>query len=268
MTLKICLGGVSGWTGSAVAQAVLAASDMELVSCLSRKYAGQNLSQLPGFAGAPYTVPVYDTVEAALACAPTVYIDYTSAEAVKGNVKAALAQGVHCVVGSSGLSQEAYAELESLALAKGVGLIACGNFSITAALAKHFSLLAAKYLPHREIIDYSHAEKPDAPSGTARELAEALAAVAENQMLFPVSATVGEPGARGAQIKGTPVHSLRLPGYVLAFESIFSMPEERLIIKHEAGKSAAPYVDGTMLAVRRVTSIKGLVRGLDTLLFS
>ena len=143
---------------------------------------------------------------------------------------------------------------------------AAGNFSLTAALAKHFALLA-KHLRSREVIDYAHADKPDAPSGTTRELAEALGDVAQNQLAVPVERTHGDRQARGATIAGTQVHSVRLPGIVLAFEAIFGLPNERLTIRHDAGKGAEPYVNGTLLAVRRVMQVTGLVRGLDRLVF-
>jgi 4-hydroxy-tetrahydrodipicolinate reductase len=73
--------------------------------------------------------------------------------------------------------------------------------------------------------------------------------------------------SRGATVAGTQVHSVRLPGIVLAFETIFGLPNERLTIRHDAGKGAEPYVNGTLLAVRRVMQVTGLVRGLDRLLF-
>ena len=130
------------------------------------------------------------------------------------------------------------------------------------------ALLAAKHLPSWEIIDYAHAGKPDAPSGTARELAEALGAVSCDQLAVPVEQTYGSQEARGATIAGTQVHSVRLPGIVLAFETLFGLPNERLTIRHDAGKGAEPYVYGTLLAVRWVMQTTGLVRGLDHLLFS
>jgi 4-hydroxy-tetrahydrodipicolinate reductase len=160
-----------------------------------------------------------------------------------------------------------YTDIERTAAANRLGVIAAGNFSLTAALAKHFALLAAKHLPSWEVIDYAHAGKPDAPSGTARELAEALGEVAPNQLAVPVERTHGDRQARGATIAGTQVHSIRLPGLVLAFEALFGLSNERLTIRHDAGKGAEPYVNGTLLAVRRVMDVNGLVRGLDRLLF-
>ena len=91
--------------------------------------------------------------------------------------------------------------------------------------------------------------------------------MAQNKLAVPVEQTHGDREARGATIAGTQVHSIRLPGIVLAFETIFGLPNERLTIRHDAGKGAEPYVNGTLLAVRRVMQVDGLVRGLDRLLF-
>ena len=149
-----------------------------------------------------------------------------------------------------------------------VCVIAAGNFSITAALLKHFAGIAARHVPHWEIIDYSHGSKPDAPSGTARELAEFLGDVATNELECPIDDILGPREARGATIGGSQVHSIRLPSYVLSVETVFGLPHERLSIRHDSGSGAEPYVNGTLLAAERVVGMVGLVRGLDTLLFS
>ncbi|HEY9731031.1 MAG TPA: 4-hydroxy-tetrahydrodipicolinate reductase [Drouetiella sp.] len=263
MTLKVCVAGVTGWTGKAVAQAIASADDMQLVAAVSRSAAGTALRQYD----VDSDVQISPTVEVALKTPFDVFVDYTSAASVKSHCLAAVGKGKATIVGSSGLSADDFAEIEKLAKEKNVGVIACGNFSITAALAKHFSLVAAKYLPSWEIIDYASATKLDAPSGTTRELAEDLEKIRTNRLGREIKDVVGHSAARGAQIKGTPVHSLRLPGYTLAFETLFGLPDERLTIRHDAGTSAAPYVDGTMLAIREVLKVKGLIRGLDQLMF-
>lgn len=264
MTLKVCVAGVTGWTGNAVAQAISKADDMQLVSAVSRAAAGKSVREFD----IASDLKITGSVEEALSSPADVLVDYTSAAAVKEHTLLAIEKGIATIVGSSGLNSDDFIEINKLAQEKGVGVIACGNFSITAALAKHFSLLAAKYLPSWEIIDYASATKMDAPSGTARELAEALEQVRQNKLGRQIEDVVGDSTARGAQIKGTPVHSLRLPGYTLAFETLFGLPDERLIIRHDAGEGAAPYVDGTMLALRKVTRVRGLIRGLDQFLFN
>ncbi len=172
------------------------------------------------------------------------------------------------VIGSSGLGEDDFAVIDDVARAAGVGVVAAGNFSITAAMAQAAALLAARWLPNREIIDYASAAKPDAPSGTARELAERLAAVNATTLELPVDRTGGQVEARGATVAGTQVHSLRLPSFVVSTEVVFALPDERLVIRHDAGGTPTPYVAGTLLAVRAAVGRTGLVRGLDTLLLS
>jgi 4-hydroxy-tetrahydrodipicolinate reductase len=257
--------GVSGGTGSAVARAVLASDEFELTGAVARRSAGRDAGELLGLPAKG--VVVASSLGEALARPADVLADFTPPDSVKQRTLEALAGGVRVVIGTSGLTAADYADIERTAAANRLGVIAAGNFSLTAALAKHFALLAAKHLPSWEVIDYAHAEKPDAPSGTTRELAEALGEVGQNKLAVPVERTHGSRESRGASIAGTQVHSVRLPGIVLAFETIFGLPDERLTIRHDAGKGAEPYVNGTLLAVRRVMQVTGLVRGLDRLLF-
>ena len=261
MALGICVGGVSGWTGSAVARGVLDGPDLELSGAIARKSKGEDAGQVLGRAA--IGLAVADSVEAAL----EVYIDYTHPSAVKANVIAALNRGVPAIVGTSGLSAADYAEIAKVADARGLGVVASGNFSVTAALLQHFALIAARHVPEFEIIDYAKSTKPDVPSGTARELAERLGAIAPTNPGVPLDKIIGPKETRGANIGGGRVHSVRLPSYVIAVEAIFGKAGERLTLRHDAGTSAEPYVGGTLLAARRVREIKGLVRGLDTLLF-
>jgi len=265
MAVRVCVAGVSGKTGGEVARAILASKEFDLTGAIACSSAGRDVGYLLGM---PATgIFVSATLEEALVQPADVLVDFTSPGSVKQRTLEALARGVRVVIGTSGLTAADYLEIERKATESRLGVIAAGNFSITAALAKHFALIAAKHLPSWEIIDYAKAEKVDAPSGTVRELAEALGEVAQSKLAVPLDQTHGEKEARGAAIGGTQVHSIRLPGFVIAFESIFGLPHERLTIRHDAGASSAPYVHGTLLAVRKVMRVIGLVRGLDRLLF-
>src|SRR5437763_9353322 len=133
-------------------------------------------------------------------------------------------------------------------------------------MAQAAALLVARFLPNREIIDYASASKEDAPSGTARELAERLAKISTTALGIPVERTGGLVEARGATVAGTQVHSVRLPGFVVSTEVVFALADERLSIRHDAGPTPTPYVAGTLLAVRAAPQRTGLVRGLDSLL--
>jgi 4-hydroxy-tetrahydrodipicolinate reductase len=249
-SIRVCVAGVTGWTGSAVAQAVSEAPDLELVAGVARSDA----SSFSSVAEALDAVPV------------DVLVDYTSAAAVKGNVLEALARGVGVVVGSSGLSEADFGEIDALAQERNVAVIAAGNFSLTAALLLRFAEEAARHLGSWEVIDYASATKPDAPSGTARELAERLGAVRASAFRVPVEDTLGAREARGATVAGTQVHSLRLPSFSVSTEVVFAADGERLSLRHDAGSSAAPYVAGTLMAIRAVPGRVGLTRGLDRML--
>src|SRR5262249_9225287 len=148
----------------------------------------------------------------------------------------------------------------------GVGVIAAGNFSLTAALLLRAASEAARHLESWEIVDFASAGKPDAPSGTARELAERLGDVHAPSRGVPVEGTVRTPGARGAATAGWQVHSVRLPSFVASTEVVFAADGERLTIRQDAGETPAPYVAGTLLAIRSVVGRAGLTRGLDRLL--
>jgi 4-hydroxy-tetrahydrodipicolinate reductase len=248
--IRVCVAGVTGWTGGAVAAAVGGAADLELVAGVSR-------SDPESFST---VAEALDAVEA------DVLVDYTHAGAVKENVLAGLGRGVAVVVGSSGLSADDYAEIDALAREREVGVVAAGNFSLAAALLLRFAVEAAGRFETWEVVDYASAGKADAPSGTARELAERLAEVRTPRLQVAVAETLGARDARGATVAGTQVHSLRLPSFVVSTEVVFAGPGERLTLRHDAGDTPAPYVEGTLLAIRAVPGRIGLTRGLDRLL--
>ena len=91
--------------------------------------------------------------------------------------------------------------------------------------------------------------------------------IAQSKLALEIDQTHGPREVRGATIGGAQVHSVRLPGFIIAFETIFGLPDERLTIRQDAGAGAEPYAVGTLLAVRRVMETTGLIRGLDQLLF-
>ena len=253
--LDICVAGATGWTGSAVVQAVLEADDLGLRSAVARSAAGEEV------AGARVFGRVGEALEGV-----DVLIDYTSHLVVKENVLTAIEGGVAVVVGTSGLSADDYADIDTAARSRGVGVVAAGNFSLTAAMAQAAALLVARHLPHWEVIDFASATKPDAPSGTSRELAERLAEVRRPVLDRPLDETDGPREARGATVGGAQVHSVRLPSFVVSTEVLFGLPDARLSIRHDAGGSPTPYVAGTLLAARLAPERVGLTRGLDSLL--
>ena len=259
MSIRVVVAGATGWSGSALVKAIASSDDLTLAAAVARKSAGSELSG----------IRILRSLEMALSVPSDVVVDYTHPTAVMEHTLTALAAGRHVVIGTSGLTAADYREIDAAAKKAHRGVVAAGNFSITATLLTRFAVEAAKYVADVEVIDYASAKKPDVPSGTAREIAERIAEVRGKGTSVPVADNLGPKEARGAAIgEGNTVqlHSLRLPSYVIACEAIFGAPDERLTIRHDAGSSAAPYVAGTLLAVRKVVGMVGLTRGLDTLI--
>ena len=265
MTIRVCLAGATGWAGSAVANAIVQLEDITLVSAVSRTHAGKTLGNVLG--EPRLTCSVFATVQEALAAQPCdVFFEFTKSDVAKLNVLTALQHGAHVVIGTSGLTDADYAEIASAAEQHQRGVLAVGNFALTIVLLQKFAEIAAKFIPQWEIIDYAHDDKKDAPSGTVRELAYRLSKVRPSELTVPLEETKGVVETRGARMTGSQVHSIRLPGYTISAEIIFGMPDQKLTIRHSSGSSARPYVDGSLLAIRKVNTFVGLRRGLDSVL--
>ena len=264
MPITVCLAGATGWAGSELARAMARANDLSLVAAVSRAHAGRELAEV--LDEPRLTARIFGSVGEALATPCDVFVEYTSPESAKGHVRSALQHGAHVVIGTSGLTEADLAELDGLAREAGRGVLACGNFALTAVLMMRFAEIAAKFIPRWELIDYASDTKRDAPSGTVRELAARLAKVRAPELNVPLDETVGPRDARGATVAGSQVHSLRLPGFVISAESVFGADDQRLSIRHDAGNSAKPYVEGALLAIRKVHTLVGVHRGLDAVL--
>jgi 4-hydroxy-tetrahydrodipicolinate reductase len=260
--IRVALAGVTGWAGSALARGIVGSADMTLVAGIARRAAGGTVGDA---LGVDCAAPVVATAAEAIARRPDVFVEYSKPEVALGNVLTALRAGAHVVVGASGLSDDDYARIDAAAREAGRGVLACGNFAITAVLLQKFAEMAVKWLPDVELVDYAKAAKADVPSGTVRELAGRLGAARGDARAsaLPASQLRGPVETRGAAMSGIPVHAVRLPGYVLGVEAIFGAPDQRLHLRHEAGAGADIYVAGALLAIRRVSRLTGVVRGLD-----
>jgi 4-hydroxy-tetrahydrodipicolinate reductase len=264
VTIRVCIAGATGWAGSELARAIASAADLRLVAAVARKHAGQKLGEVLG--EPRLTCLIHASASYALTNPCDVFVEYTKPDSAKSNIMTALEHGAHVVVGTSGLTDDDFAQIDALARKKRLGVLACGNFALTAALLQKFAETAARVIPQWEVIDYAHDDKVDAPSGTARELAFRLSKVRAPEPTIPLARTVGPPETRGATVSGTQVHSVRLPGYVIGVEIVFGMPDQRLTIRHDAGNSARPYVAGALIAIRKVDTLIGVHRGLDAVL--
>jgi 4-hydroxy-tetrahydrodipicolinate reductase len=264
MTLKVCVAGATGWAGSELARSIAAAPDLELVSAVGRTHAGRILGDVLN--EPRLTARIYASAAEALEKPCDVFVEYTKPESAKANIMTALEHGARVVVGTSGLTESNFAEIDAFARKQQRGVLACGNFALTVVLLQKFAEIAARLIPQWEIIDYASDDKRDAPSGTARELAFRLSKVRKPKPTLPIEMTDGPREARGATVSDSQVHSIRLPSYVISAEIIFGMPDQRLLIRHDSGNSARPYADGALVAIRKVSTLVGLHRGLDSVL--
>ncbi len=264
MTTRVCIAGATGWAGSALARAIATTEDLAVVAGVSRTHAGKTLGAVldePRLA-----CPVYATAQEALAEPCDVFFEFTKPDVAKANVMAALQHGAHVVIGTSGLSEADYADIGMAAREHQRAVLAVGNFALTVVLLQKFAEIAARHIPQWEIIDYAADSKTDAPSGTVRELAFRLSSIRPSALTVPLQDTQGVVETRGARMQGSQVHSIRLPGYTISAEIVFGMPGQTLTLRHDSGATAEPYVDGALLAVRKVATFVGLRRGLDRVL--
>jgi 4-hydroxy-tetrahydrodipicolinate reductase len=262
--IRVCLAGATGWAGAALARAIAQSQDMTLTSAISRTHAQRNLGDV--LTEPQLDCPIYATSQEALVHPCEVFFEYTKPDVAKANILTALQQGVHVVVGTSGLTDADYAEIAIVAGQQQRGVLAVGNFALTVVLLQKFAEIAARYIPQWEIIDYASDRKKDAPSGTVRELAHRLSMIRPSEFTVPLEQTQGVVEARGVHLNGSQVHSVRLPGYTISAEIIFGMPDQKLTLRHDAGPSAEPYVQGALLAIRQVNRLVGVHRGLDSVM--
>ena len=259
--IKVLVSGAFGRMGKEICAAVDAAEDMELVG-------GADITAQQGAVAGAAGKPVLPTLEAALAqLAPDVVVDFTAPAAAEANVRTALGAGVHCVLGTTGLSEEKLAEIYEQAATGGAHLFHAPNFTTGAVLMMLFSQQAAKYFPDAEVIELHHDGKKDAPSGTAVRTARMIAAAKREASTAPGKETelAGCEGARGANVQGVPVHSVRTAGYVAHQEVIFGSPGQTLTIRHDSIDRGS-YMPGVLMAVRAVGDIDGVLVGLENIM--
>jgi 4-hydroxy-tetrahydrodipicolinate reductase len=195
-----------------------------------------------------------------------VVIDFTHPDAVMGNLEFLIANGIHAVVGTTGFTDSRFDQTRSwLAASPKTGVLIAPNFAIGAVLSMHFAQKAAPYFESVEVIELHHPQKADAPSGTATRTAELIAEARKGMSPNPDATSTGLPGARGADVDGVPVHSVRLTGLVAHQEVLFGTMGETLTIRHDS-LDRTSFVPGVLLAVRQIAQRPGLTIGLEPLL--
>ncbi|QNG35710.1 4-hydroxy-tetrahydrodipicolinate reductase [Geodermatophilaceae bacterium NBWT11] len=199
-----------------------------------------------------------------------VAVDFTRPESVMENIRFCIDQNIHCVVGTTGFDDAKIATIrEWLEPKPELGVLIAPNFGIGAVLLMRFAADAARFFPSVEVIELHHPGKVDAPSGTASRTASVIADARRAAGMAPAPDATQEesslPGARGADVDGVPVHSIRLSGLVAHEEVLLGATGETLTLRHDSYDRAS-FMPGVLLAVREVSRRPGLTIGIDALL--
>lgn len=260
--VRVGVVGAAGRMGAEVCRAVDAAADVELVAAVDPGAAGRPVTQVTGV---DTDLTVAADLDALLDAGVDVAVDFTHPDVVADTIRWLLDHGVHAVVGTTGMTDDALADLRERSAGSAANAFLAPNFAIGAVLLMQFSAQAAVHLPHVEIIELHHDRKADAPSGTALRTAD-LVAEARQQVPGPVGGDDAHPGARGTRHRDVNVHAVRLPGLVAHQEVIFGGQGQTLTIRHDS-MDRTSFMPGVLLAVRSVADLdEPLVVGLEHLL--
>ncbi|SPM43487.1 Dihydrodipicolinate reductase [Mycobacterium numidiamassiliense] len=242
--MRVGVLGAKGKVGATMVAAVQAAEDLTLSAEVD--------------AGDPLSLLTDSDTEAV--------IDFTHPAVVMGNLEFLINNGIHAVVGTTGFTADRVAQVESwLAGNAGTSVLIAPNFAIGAVLSMHFAKQAAPFFDSVEVIELHHPHKADAPSGTAARTAKLIAEARKGLPPNPDATSTGLPGARGADVDGIPVHSVRLAGLVAHQEILFGTEGETLTIRHDS-LDRTSFVPGVLLAIRHIHERSGLTIGIEPLL--
>ena len=276
-SIPVVVTGALGRMGAEVIRAVQAAPDCHLVGAVDNTPGkeGQDVGELLGLHA--LEVAVTADLEGCL-CASSqavrdagpgkgaVMVDFTHPSVVYANTRAAIAYGVHPVIGTTGLSPAQLDDLQSFSDKASIGGAVIPNFSVGMVLLQQAAAAAAQFYDHAELTELHHNRKADAPSGTCIKTAELMEELGKQFNESEVDEHESLAGSRGGQRpSGLRLHSLRLPGLVAHQEVMFGSPGETYTLRHDTIDRAA-YMPGVLLCVRKVRQLQALVYGLERLL--
>jgi len=263
--IRVFITGACGKMGAETVKTVLKQDDMELVGVSDVKNLNEDIGNVLG--RSPIGIKVVNSISEKIVekLRVEILVDFTNPQSVFANAKLAIKCGVVPVIGATGLDEHEIAELEEMANEHNVGVFIAPNFAIGAILMMKFARESAKYFKNVDIIEYHHNQKLDAPSGTALKTAEIISEVRSPMIQGHPNEYEKIPGARGGDVNGIHIHSVRLPGMLAHQEVLFGGSGQTLTIRHDA-YSRETFMPGVMLAIRKSYKLKGLVVGLDKFL--
>ncbi len=258
--IRVAVHGASGKMGQMVIAALSCEPDIEIVGAIDIKASSSTYSLPDGL-----TVPMStDSVKIMATCEPQVVVDFSTAKAIMPLARAVFERGIRLVSGTTGISQDNLAQIDTMARSNGSSAIIASNFAIGALVMMHLARIAARYFDYADITEQHHQFKLDAPSGTALSTARAMTKERGWPFINPEQKG-GSQESRGLNVEGINIHSARMPGIVARQEVLLGSDGQTLSIKHDA-ISRECYMPGVKLAVREVSKQTGLVFGLETLL--
>ncbi|WP_102345795.1 4-hydroxy-tetrahydrodipicolinate reductase [Bacillus sp. Marseille-P3661] len=262
--IRIIVAGPRGKMGQEALKLIQATEHFELVAAIDRKFGGQLISSIEGLPA--IDAPIYDDVEKCFQeIKADVLVDLTTPEIGRKHTEAALRYGIRPVVGTTGFNETELKDLAKTAEEKKIGVIIAPNFAIGAILMMKFAQMAAKYFPDVEIIEQHHDQKLDAPSGTAIKTAELIKMERAQKAQGHPNEKETLQGARGADLDGMRIHSVRLPGLVAHQEVLFGGNGQLLTIRHDSLHRSS-FMSGVKLAVETIMKIDVLVYGLENIM--
>ena len=276
-SIPVVVTGALGRMGAEVIRAVQAAPDCHLLGAVDNTPGkeGHDVGELLGLSA--LDVAVTADLEGCLCSASqavrdagpgqgAVMVDFTHPSVVYANTRAAIAYGVHPVIGTTGLSPAQLDDLQTFSDKASIGGAVIPNFSVGMVLLQQAAAAAARFYDHAELTELHHNRKADAPSGTCIKTAELMEELGKQFNASEVDEHESLAGSRGGERpSGLRLHSLRLPGLVAHQEVMFGSPGETYTLRHDTIDRAA-YMPGVLLCVRKVRQLQALVYGLERLL--
>ncbi len=241
--IKVGVFGYKGRMGATVCDAVRADPELDLVAC----------------------VDLEESSDEMVAGGAEVAVDFTAPDAVKENVRFCLANGIHIVVGTTGLTAADHGEIASWQAASEANVFIAPNFAVGAVLMMEFARKAAPHFATAEIVERHHEKKLDAPSGTALRTADLMNEGRAQPWSRAEGSTESLAGSRGGEVDGIRIHSLRVPGSVAHQEVILGSSGETLTIRHDSLERTS-FMPGVLLAIKKGADLKGVTVGLENLL--
>jgi len=260
--IKVIIHGVLGRMGQEVLRAVCADAELAAVGGVDSKAASDRLALPNGAGDMPLSADLASIISETK---PDVMVDFSLHEAAMPAIRAAAANGVSLVIGTTGFSQQEIEEIQQLSRDNGIGAVVASNFALGAILMIHMAKIASAYFDYAEIIERHHEKKADAPSGTALSTARAMLEARGKAFTMPPLDKETLEGTRGGRLDGISLHSVRMPGYLAHQDVIFGTAGQTLKISHDTISREA-FMPGVVMAVKRVAVDNGFFQGLDNLL--